>query len=109
MKRFTPAPGRRLARSRETAWRPGGNPPCMTVQRTVPYPLPIDCAACTITTLGDLKRLELVEIDGDWFAFHPTCLRPGRVRRSDARPLSEQELAQLGHYDPAGTPLLGTD
>ena len=69
----------------------------MTVKRSLPYPLPIDCAACTITTLGDLKRLEIVEIDGGLYAFHPTCLRPSRVRRPDARPLSAEELAQLGH------------
>ena len=69
----------------------------MTVRRTLPFPLPIDCAACTISTLGDHKRLELVETDGGLYAFHPTCLRPSRVRRADARPLPEQELAQLGH------------
>ena len=70
--------------------------PCMTVKRTLPYSLPIDCAACTITTLGDRHRLEVVEIDGGLYAFHPTCLRPSRVKRADARPLTEQELAQLG-------------
>jgi hypothetical protein len=68
----------------------------MTVKRTLPYPLPIDCAACTISTLGDWRRLEIVEIDGGFYAFHPTCLTPSRVRRTDARPLTEQELAQLG-------------
>ena len=48
-------------RDKPTAWRVL---PCMTVKRTLPFPLPIGCAACTTSTLGDLKRLEIVGIDG---------------------------------------------
>ena len=97
MKRFTPKP---VAPAAGAVPRDGSSLrrvlPCMTVKGTLPYSVPIDCAACTISTLGDRKRLELVEIDGGLYAFHPTCLRPSRVTRADARPLTAEELAQLG-------------
>ena len=97
MKRFTPGP---MAPETGAVARDGAAGrrvlPCMTVRRTLPCSLPIDCAACTISTLGDRHRLAIVEIDGGLYAFHPTCLRPSRVRRADARPLAAEELAQLG-------------
>ena len=66
----------------------------MTVKRTLPFPLPIDCAACTMGLLGTRNPI-VVEIGGESYALHPTCLTPGRHRRKDARPLTEGELIEL--------------
>jgi hypothetical protein len=54
----------------------------------------IDCAACVMGFLG-YRRPVLVAINGELYAFHRTCLTPGRHRRTDARPLTEAERREI--------------